>query len=841
MSTPSPALERFPRVRKLLLTLLALVAFALIAVAGTSLWFYVSARRALPQLDGQISVPGVVAQVIVRRDAHGVPAIDATSLEDLFFAQGYVTAQDRLWQMDMTRRYASGRLAEVLGSKMLKSDIRQRTLLMPLIAERAAAELPARDRAFFEAYARGVNAYIDSHRNSLPIEFHVLHYSPQPWTVVDSMLVGASMSEMLNLETLESALSREAITEKLGPELAADLYPNSSFRDHPPVPDATADEIEGFQPTFEEQSARPHRRVGLPHIASLGAAGPWEPASGFRSTLPEMAQETLAPGSNNWVVSGARTASGKPLLSNDMHLPHQIPNTWYEIHLTSGGFDVAGVSLPGVPFIIVGHNRRIAWGFTNIGPAVTDFYVENVNSDGQYQTAAGWKPLEHRRETIRVRWGKDVSIDVAITRHGPIVSNLIPGEKRTLALKWVLFDPAASQVPFFDINSAGNWTEFRQAFSRFGSPSQNVVYADVDGHIGYQATGFVPVRPWTQNTPTLPAKNTEQQTSAQAEIYTGFPLAGADNAHEWSGYIPYEKLPSVFDPPEGVIATANGRITPRDYPYVVSMEWGPPYRTERIYRFLNSENKLTPADMLALQNDIYSEFDRFCAERFVYAVDRQPNASDAARRAAEIMRRWDGRVDVDSSAATIVAVSRRELVRLLLEPRLGSAYADYRWFMSSVWLENLLLTEPARWLPNGYTEFNALLADAVEKALKRTPKASSKARWGNESPVYLQHALFGRVPFLNHWSGPGLNPQSGNGYTVKQVGRGFGPSERMTVDFSNLDNSTLNIVTGQSGNVFSPYYLDQWKSWYSGTTLTLPYSPDAVQKSAAHILKVQPN
>lgn len=829
MLTPSITLPKphlFGKTVRLLSIAFAALLIIFLFVSG---WLYTSARGALPQLDGEESVSGLQGSVTVVRDSHGVPTVSAGSLEDLFFAQGYVTAQDRLWQMDMTRRFASGRLAEVMGSSALKSDIRQRTLLVPESAERAAALISGRDRVFLEAYARGVNAFIESHRGKLPIEFRILHYSPEPWTIVDSMLVGASMSEMLNLDTLQTTLSREAITAKIGPELATDLYPNASFRDRPPVPEP---EAEGDSPrdAGKRETGKAHDGgTAMPNFASPVGI----PLGDDLDVLP--------PGSNNWAVSGAHTVSGKPLLSNDMHLPHQIPNTWYEIHLTSGDFDVAGVSLPGVPFVIVGHNQRIAWGFTNLGPAVTDLYVEQVKDD-QYLTAQGWKPLEHRRAKIAVRWHKDVKIDVPVTRHGPIVSGLVPGERRSLALKWVLYDPAASQVPFFDVNSARNWDEFRRAFSRFGSPGQNVVYADVDGHIGYQATGFVPMRPWTEVT-TSPEGREGDITGTKSQVsYTGLPVPGWDDSHEWSGYVPYEKLPSVLDPESGVIATANGRVTPSGYPYLISAQWGPAYRTERIYRVLGNNKKLSSGDMLALQSDVDSDFDRFCAQRFVYAIDRTANASVRARQAAEIMRGWNGKVTVDSAGAAIVFASRRELVRLMLEPKLGEAYTRYRWFMSSVWLENTMLMQPARWLPERYPSFDALLSDAVEKAVggEDAPRKLSGWNWGRMSHVTIQHPLFRYVPLLRRWTGPGTQVQSGNGYTVKQVGQAFGPSERMTVDFSDMNASTLNIVTGQSGQLFSRFYMDQWNAWYSGTTFSLPFTPEAVQMNANHRLVLKP-
>jgi len=871
---------------------LGILAVLILLTAGFFTWFTLAARGALPKLDGELSVAGLAAPVSVLRDAHGVPHISASSLEDLFFAQGYVTAQDRLWQMDMTRRYASGRLSEILGSKYVKVDVQQRTLLMPLVAERAAAALESRDRGYLEAYARGVNAFIQANRNHLPIEFRVLQYSPQPWTVVDSMLVGAGMSEMLNLDQLENVLEREKIMARIGPELAADLYPNSSFRDHPPVngPDEEefAEENEHAEggpaasndrDAAEQKPTRRRARRGRSRSTSRRPGRTRQTRAAVESSpslrmavsdefIPDFGP--LVPGSNNWVISGTRTASGKPLLANDMHLPHQIPNTWYEVHLTSGDFDVAGVSLPGLPFVIAGHNQRIAWGFTNIGPAVSDLYAETFNDKGEYLTPEGWKQPERRREHIRVRWGRDVNLDLAITRHGPIVSHLVPGEKRMLAFKWVLHNPAALREPFFDVNSAQNWEQFRSAFSRFGSPGQNVVYADVDGHIGYQATGLVPVRPALSVATESPQVNASGSVSPniptaqqQSEPNLGSPpqgtgnpavldqensgaalqvWPGANDAHEWAGYIPFDKLPSSFDPPSGVIATANGRITPDGYPYLISAEWGSAYRTERIYRVLGADRKFTAADMLALQTDVYSDFDRFCAQRFVYAVDRSSTASGRAKQAAEIMRNWDGKVTADSVAASIVSVSRQQLVKLLLEPKLGADYKDYRWFMSSVWLENLLLLQPTRWLPGSLNSYDELLTAAVENALNHedAPRNLNNWRWGKSSTVQIQHPLFGMIPVLRRWTGPRNLEQSGNGYTVKQVGRSFGPSERMTVDLSNLDASTLNIVTGQSGNIFSRHFMDHWRAWYEGNSFNLPFTPSSVQQSGAHRLVLEP-
>jgi penicillin G amidase len=536
-------------------------------------------------------------------------------------------------------------------------------------------------------------------------------------------------------------------------------------------------------------------------------------------------------GSNDWVVSGAHTVTGKPLLSDDMHLGHQMPNLWYEAHLRAANLDVAGVTLPGMPYVIVGHNQKIAWGFTNVGPAVTDLYIENFNAQDLYQTPKGWLQPEYRTEVIHVKGQPDVTVDVKITRHGPIITELIPDETRPMALRWTMYD--GLRIPFFDVNMAQNWNEFRHAFSMLDAPGQNVVYADVDGNIGYQATGKVPIR---------------------ASGDGSMPVSGADDAHEWTSYIPFEKLPSIYNPPSGVIGTANGRITPDDYPYSVSMEWEAPWRTARIYHVLESGRQFSAADMLALQIDIQSEPDLFAAERFVYAVDHASKPSARVKQAAELMRGWDGRMLASSAAPTIAENSILQLRRLLLEPKLGMAPADpdkaaevlswktYSWEMRSVWLENILLHRPKRWLPDQYSNYDDLLTAAVNAAVNApdVPKDLATWRWGVFNAVEIQHPILGKIPVIRWWSGPGVQEQSGSGYTVKAVSRHHGPSERFTANLSDLDQSTLNIVTGQGGNFLSPYYMDQWKAWYEGTTFVLPFSAKAVETTKAHQLVLEP-
>lgn len=807
-----------------LLVLVALVCF------GALLWAYHLAHAALPQLDGTLRATGLQQKVTITRDKHGVPAIEATNLPDLFFAQGYVTAQDRLWQMDIMRRFALGRVAEVVGPDGLAHDKQQRILGIAQVAYRAAEALSPEDRTYFEAYARGVNASMEQSRQHLPLEFRLMHYAPAPWTVEDSFAVGAELAQELNHGRYRYALLREQFLDALGPKLTEDLFVNGSRHDHPPplemenrpqdpVPTEDEDDEMDVDPEPVARGTLPTSGIRAAAILSSSASRvDWE-------------GQDLQPGSNNWAVSGAHTVSGKPLLSNDMHLTHQMPNLWYEAHLRSGSFDVVGVTLPGMPFVIVGHNRRIAWGFTNVEPTVQDLYIETFNSSGQYQTPQGWQIPNHRSETIHIKGAPDTTLDVAITRHGPIITEMIPGETRKLAMRWTLYDSFTD--PFRELNAAESWPEFRKAVSLLHSPGQNVMYADVDGHIGYQASGKYPIRKAGDG---------------------GLPVTGSDDAHEWTGYIPFEKLPSVFDPPSGVLATANGRITPDKYPYAISSMWDAPWRTARIYRVLTSGKRLAPADMLALETDVDSTFDHACAERFVQALDKAPKLSSRARQARELLRDWDGRLSADSAAATVEVRALRELTRLLIQLQLqarGSTvsvngtlltWESYRWGMSSIWLENVLSEQPKRWLPGGYGDFDQVIVAAVEAAVvePEAPTDVTTWTWGKTAPLEIRHLVLSQLPLVGRWTGPGLHDQSGGSFTVKQVGRSFGPSERFTADLSNLDQSTLNTVTGQGGNFLSPYYLDQWEAWYLGHTFTLPFTPEAVQRTRKHVLVLAP-
>ena len=870
-------------------------------------------RENLPQLDGSLTVYGLAAPVTVARDTHGVPHIRAGSMDDLVFAQGFVTAQDRLWQMDLLRRHAAGQLAAVLGRPMLEHDRLQRTLQLRAAADRAIAVLPADQRHWLEVYARGVNASIAAQRDRLPIEFRLLGYRPAPWTPRDSILVELVMFQDLTTG-FPQKLAREALAAHLSPELIADLYPTGSWRDHypgQPMPDVSAPQPEFNDIPLDESQS--HLRQPPP----AATISPSDLLSLNRTlALFHSPCSACVAGSNAWAVSGSRTASGEPLLSNDMHLSLSVPDLWYEADLQAtnpaplADFHAAGVTLPGTPFVISGHNDHVAWGFTNLGADVQDLIIEHTRgtfSGAEFQAASGaWLPVRYQTEVIQVRGSTDVILDVPLTRHGdidtPIVSSVFPTERRSISLRWTIYDPANLTDPFFAVDSAADWPSMLAAFADWGGPAQNLIYADDQGHIAYHALGRIPIRGDANNPGPLSPVPTDVAAPDAA-------------AHEWAGYIPFEQLPQAFDPPDGVLATANARVTPDGYRFPITLDWMAPYRTERIYKVLESSPErvleassvnlpeapaaksansssaktpaapgpgqpthlLTPADMLALQNDVTSGPDRILAQRLAYAIDHAtgPLKNDPAlHQAADILRKWNGSVDANAAAPAIVNAARAALWPMLLIPKLapeaGTQLAQgadlskvknlradaaqaanlwqlYTWGERESVEEQLITHTPARWLPSGFATWDDFLAAVVQRGLRNAHAPLNLATWqqGSAFPLDIEHPIFSHATLLARLllggpTGTGPQSQSGDSTTVRQSGHAFGPSERFTADLSDPDRATLSLVLGQSGNPASPLYMDQFQSWLRGTTYPLPFTPTATQPTIAHTLILTP-
>ena len=811
---------------------------AILAVVGACagvLWLRSAEEAALPVLDGDVHVAGLSEPVMVRRDAHGVPHIEAATEDDLFVAQGYVTAQDRLWQMDVYRRNANGELAEVMGPSLVEHDKAQRVLQLRNTARRVYANLAAADKARLDDYARGVNLFIGQHGDSLPAEFGLLHYRPQPWSGVDSVSVALMMVQMLDTHWPDK-LSRERIAAKLsntglGEKLEADLYPVGSWRDRPPTGidvDLTQPQPAPSKSDEEDDEDEPSSAKAMPATlpaqvdtrALLAAMG-----------LPDC--DGCAAGSNNWVVAGKHTASGKPLLSNDMHLSLTEPNIWFMADLKAPGFHAAGVTLPGLPFVIAGHNEHVAWGFTALKGDVQDLYLEELDGKGNFQDLdAQWKPLTVDREVIKVRGGKDVVVDVQLTAHGPLLNPMLPKETRAIALKWTLYDPALNSLPLYQIDTAANWTEFSAALEAWSWPTQNVVYADDQGHIAYHAVGKVPI-PFLDNQVPFPHGNPDLRIGKNE---------WADPSLVPGTYLPFDLMPHAFDPPSGFLATANSRVTADNAPIRLTDEWADPYRAERIYKSLDGRDGLTPKDMLAVQTDVYSEKDQEMGQRLSYAIDHTDGVDARLRQAADLMRSWDGKLTTDSAAASIVTQARKALWGLILEPKLGKDAASYHWEESNFAEEEIVMHAKADWLPPGYKDWDALLTAAVRKGMDdgKAPGHAADWHYGKWHVVDIEHPLAGFLPLVGRMAGTGAQPQSGDTTTVKQVGRAFGPSQRFTMDWSNIDGATENIVLGESGDPYSAYFRDQWNDWYGGTTFALPFSPAAVAAQTRHTLRLLP-
>jgi penicillin G amidase len=800
-----------------------LIAVVVFLVAASS-WIYWRVHSCLPRLDGTVRLQGLQGKVEVLRDAHGVPLIQAASLEDLMFAQGCVTAQDRLWQMDLTRRIAQGRLSELFGPRTLHSDIENRTLGMKQAAERGVKELDPEEHKLLRDYARGVNAFISTHQDRLPVEFLLLRYHPEPWRESDSLEVALNMARLLNTSWPDE-LMRERVRQKLGSaQLENDIFPARSPLDRPvaqlpsgsSVPAGLSNAQLPATPSLKPDVLEPQDNSTAPLKRDLSGLDP-------KLQALESSSSYTGVGSNNWVVSGARTRSGKPLLANDPHLPYSIPSIWYMVHLQAPGLDVSGVSLPGLPMVIIGHNRHIAWGATNTDPDVQDLYEEAFNPQNPqeyFYDGKGVKDSE-RTERIKVRGRLDEVLLVKSTRHGPILRDT---GRLHLALAWTALLPHALHFPFLKIDRARNWKEFMDALRGFAGPMQNFVFADTEGNIGFYAAGWVPIRKHGDGS---------------------VPVPGSNDDYGWIGMIPFQDLPHAYNPKSGILATANGHVVPDDYPYFVTSMWGAPYRTARIFQLLEAGKSFTAADMLKIQMDLHPLDDEWLRERLIASAKEYPPQAPEVRFAIEKLRAWDGEATADSAATLVCELTKTDLLHRILAPRLGDDLAGYRCPMSTVFLQNVIDNKLDRWLPSGDSNFNETLMKSLEQAVAQVPKLvgtndHNAWKWGITIPLTFRHPLGGALRPLGWLLNVGPFPQSGTANTIKRATRGLGPSMRMVVDLGDLDGSVENITLGESGQPFSPYYKDQFEAWYHGQSFPMPFSDEAVHKCAVHRLELEP-
>ena len=753
--------------RQTLCILLLTVVFSLALAAGA----FLHLRRSLPQTEGEIRLTGGEAAVEILRDANGIPHIFASSIADASFALGFAHAQDRLWQMETSRRIAAGRVSEIAGAGALPVDRLMRTLGLRRVAAANFERYDAETKRLLEAYAAGVNAYIATDP-VLPPEFWIARVKPEPWSPIDSVawtkvmaldLGGNWRGEMLRLH-LARSLPLERIQQFLPP------YPGDK-------PLAIRD-IRGL-----------YESVDVPPTSG------WPPGA-----------------SNSWAVSGARSTSGKPLLANDPHLRLTAPPVWYFAHLHAPGLDVIGATLPGVPGVIIGRNRRLAWGFTNTGSDVQDLYLEKLLPDGRYLAPEGPREFTVVREKIAVKDAADEELVVRISRHGPVISREAGG--LVLALAWTaLQENDTSGQAIFRVPRAHDWPSFLAALRDYQAPMQTISYADVDGNIGYASIGRVPVR--------KPAN----------DLRGLLPAPGWDARYDWTGWIPFDELPRVFNPRDGAVVNANHRTVPPGYRHFITSEWQAPYRADRITELLAATQKHSRESFARMQMDTVSSPVRELLPRLLATPARSDRARDALKRLAA----WDGTMAADRPEPLIAIAWWREISRGLYADELGAAF-NSTWGMRAPFVLNALNGRGGaeRWCDDMRTErvesCDDVLAESLERALddlqRRYGGNADRWRWGEAHFAWSQHRPFSRV----RWLAPFFDlrvPVPGDAYTLNVGQTDFNdaaepyasrhaPSLRAVYDLADLETSVFIHSAGQSGNPLSPHYSDFAERWARG-------------------------
>lgn len=842
---------------------------AVIVLVAASIFAVVTVRRPLPQTSGEIQVAGLGAEVRVVRDEHGIPHIYANDADDLFFAQGFVHAQDRFFEMDFRRHVSAGRLAELVGAGAVETDTFTRTLGLRRVAESEVGRLSPKTRRYVQDYADGVNAYIGERSGGqLSLEYSVLSvtgpdYVPEKWTAADSVAWLKVLAWQLR-GNMTSEIERLLSLQTRAPHQIAETFPDYPYAEHPPIVRQGSVRNGRFMqgPTVLERAAPTLGRPGDAPVRKVSTHS-MQVLQRVVARLPALLGTGEGIGSNSWVVSGERSETGQPLLANDPHLAPSMPSVWYQMGLhcnevsASCPFDVSGVTFSGLPGVVIGHNDRIAWGLTTMYADVTDLYLEKVDDEtGTYRYGRRRLPLEERSEELVVA-GEDepLTFTVRSTRHGPLLSDLddtlaevgetaaqqsvvspADGQGYAVALRWTALEPGRSMDAIIGLNQAGNWAEFRAAAELMDAPPQNLVYADVDGHIGYQSPGRIPIR---------------------AAGHDGrLPVQGWDPANEWDGYVPFDELPTVLDPPSGVIVTANNAVIAPEYPHLLTSDSAYGYRSARISRLLEQAPVLGVDDMQRIQNDTYN---MNAAELTPYLLD-VPLSTPYQRQGQDVLRSWDYTQPADSAAAAYFNAVWRNLLELTFEDQLPEEVrpdGGERWFRAV----ELLLPQPGNeWWDDSRTETvretrDDILRQAMNAA--RDDMTSRQARspklwtWGHHHRLELVNptlgtagmaavkTLFNRGPYELGGGTGTINAtawHADQGFEVTAL-----PSMRMVVSLADFDDSRWIQFGGQSGHAYGGNYTDQIDVWLDGGALPWRWSPEAVAEAAENTLVLTPD
>lgn len=797
--------------KKVLLGFLVVLVVLALVIGGGSVYLV---RRNFPKTSGTLAVPGLQAEVRVLRDEWGVPQIYAQNNHDLFFAQGYVHAQDRMWQMEFSRRIGMGRLSEVLGDSALESDQFLRTVGFARVAEEELRNSDPKTRAILQAYADGVTAYIHERKGQLGIEFTLLgltgvKFDPEPWSPIHSLTWAKVMAYDLG-GNMDSEIMRALLLKKYGEEGVRQLLP-AYESDHPII-----------VPTGVAWDS-----VDTSLLAVLDQVNQY------------VGRDVQGIGSNNWVISGSRTTTGKPLLANDPHLGIQMPSIWYEIGLHGGDFDAVGASFPGAPGVIIGHNARIAWGVTNLGPDTQDLFVEtiNPNNPNQYEFKGEWRDMQVVEEEIRVAGqAEPVKLTVRITHHGPIVNDVMGPLPTGTALRWTALEPNTLFKAVVNVDLATNWDEFRAALRDWDIAAQNFVYADVEGNIGYQSTGKWPIR-----------------ASGDGLM----PVPGNTGEYDWTGYVPFEEMPYRYNPEQGFLVTANHAVVDDEYPYLVSLEWSNGDRAARITEMIQAKDKVSAEDIQAIHADTLS---LGAKEVLPYFLNLNPSSQEL-RQALDILRNWDLRLDKDSAGAAIYGALTLHLARDTYLDEMGASIFK-KYFtassMTTVAMEEGLKDPNWPWFDDKRTAsvetrdeiLLRVLKDAVDDLTRRISPDMPNWTWGDVHVAVFRNQSLGKSGIAPIESMLNRGPIAANGANDVVNNEPFNvmapyevsllPSYRQIIDLSDFTKSQSMHTTGQSGHTGNKHYGDMIPMWRDVKYHVMLWTQQQAEHSAVDTLVLRP-
>ncbi len=793
---------------KILKVSLAVIAVIIVVILIAGAIIVPSLRKSgLPELNGEKNIAGLTADVRVIRDERGVPHIYASNEHDLYFMTGYITAQERLWQMDMVRHATQGRLSELFKRDMFDTDYFLRALGMPeksrLVLENEDPEI----LAGLQAYADGVNAWIGETGKKLPPEFRILGYEPEPWTMVDITNIIGFIGWDLASSNLSNEITNYKLGMKLGPEKAAELIADWNLVDEVVFPDFRLDE-----------------KIFNDAMAAIGSM----------KQLEELGIVTLS-GSNNWAVSGTRSETGKPILSNDMHLGLNVPGFWMQVHqVIPGKLNVTGVVFPGEPFVVAGHNDRIAWGMTNLGVDDIDLFVETVDSTGNnYLYNGEWLPIREVEHVLKMNDDSSQTRVIKYTHHGPVISGMRGIDDAVLTMRWSGYDHSDEIKAVYLLNRAGNWDEFRTALSNFRAISQNFAYADVEGNIGLNTGGGVPVR---KGTGLLPRR-------------------GDTDEYEWKGYVPFDLLPSSFNPEEGFVSSANQRTVDKNYPFFISGDFSMPYRIMRIREMAAEKQVLGIEDFKRMITDNHSAYAAMLTPVILKEAETIADTDETEKAAIEELKGWDYSMDASLIAPSLFEFIRIEMARHLLGDELGELYGSSLGRQHDFYIYSMLKKGPDRWVDNINTPEEENMEMIIVQSIRSAVDTLSARygvygpgwQWGKIHTLTLEHPL-GAVKILDRLLG--LNSKTyavgGSYHTVEPYSfrdnftANHGASERHIFNTADWDQSLTVIPTGTSGIPGSPFYLSQSDTYVNNGFYTEPFTETAVEAAKKYEMVFRP-